>query len=159
MCISPLNMLLQIRGFSMKVSRECYSWSIGSCSGLERRPFRGAGITSLEFLSPSSCFVSTVICISPLPLFWLIASFDTAHPRSLLKKAVWEEPGRARRPGSTAVGQEGLCRAGKGPLKTPAVAHGRGEESGLCSPTLSSGGGWDELFHLTLSLPVKWDPW
>ena len=79
----------------MKVSRECCSRSSRSCSGLERRAFRCAGIAILKFLSPSSCFASPVIHISPLPLFRLIASFDAAHPGSFLKAAVWETPGGA----------------------------------------------------------------
>lgn len=83
--------------------------------------------------SASLCFASPVICISP-PSLWLIASFDTAHPRSLLKKAVWEEPGRDRRPGSTVAGQEGLCRAGKDPLKNTNSSMAKERRAGSAVP-------------------------
>lgn len=130
-----------------------------SCSGLERLPFRYVGITILKFLSPFSCFASPVFCISPLPLFQLIASFDTAHPRSFLKKAVWEKPGRAKRPGSMVVDQEGLCRVGKRSVKTSTVVYDQEGECGLCNSTLSNGGSWDMFLDLSvsLSLSVKWE--
>lgn len=130
-----------------------------SCSGLERLPFQCAGITVLKFLSPSSCFTSPVFCVSPLPLFRLIASFDTAHPRSFLKRAVWGKPGRARRAGSMVVDQEGLFRVGKRSIKTSTVVYDQEEECGLCNSTLSNGGSWDLFLDLSvsLSLSVKWE--
>lgn len=137
MCISPLNMLLQIRGFSMKVSRECCSWSIGSCSGLEKRPFRGAGITSLEPLLPLAFVSRDLYFASPSLLaycfIWHSSSQEPPEEGCVGGTWAWWGPWQhGCRPGGAVQGRED-------PLKTPTVAHGQGEESGLCSPTLSSG--------------------